>query len=102
MLLALTTAQMAMARAGMSAHGMMLLCSGGAVISLPLGADGQPQETAHFCPDCTIGALVHLGNPGLAPAPETAARLQRLILTKRQAPRSAFRASARAPPLLSA
>lgn len=64
-LMGLTSAAMASARAGMSLHGAMVLCIGAETTRVPLGPDGRPQDGAHVCVDCVIGALAL---PGHAPA----------------------------------
>lgn len=56
-MLAVTTVSMAVARAGMSVHGVMVLCIDATVQSVPLGPDGTPQTAPHICVECVIGAL---------------------------------------------
>ena len=57
LVLMVTSASMAAARAGMSLHGLMVLCVGAETVTLPMGPDGQPQDHGHLCPDCTVGVM---------------------------------------------
>ena len=63
LVLSATSMSAALARVGMSADGMLVLCIGHQVVTLPMGPDGQPQEIAHICPDCVMGALADFPAP---------------------------------------
>ncbi|WP_420396905.1 hypothetical protein [Nioella sp.] len=69
LMLAMTSVSMAVARGGMSMTGSMILCIDADQQVVPLGPDGEPMETTHACPDCTIGTLA-LTEPQPLDAPE--------------------------------
>lgn len=58
-----TSVSMAVARAGMPLHGILVLCVGEEVVVVHRGADGAPIEGEHVCPDCTVGPLADIGQP---------------------------------------
>ncbi|PIE11849.1 MAG: hypothetical protein CSA72_01650 [Rhodobacterales bacterium] len=65
----LATAQIVgMARGQASVAGEMVICSGGAVVTVQVDADGNPVGPPHFCPDCAMTLLVagSMDEPALA------------------------------------
>lgn len=101
LLLVLTSTQAAVARAGMSMNGMLVLCLGAQMVLLPMGPDGQPQEMPHLCPDCTLGAMADLAQPGLQPAPLCTRQIRYAQPAISGFPGPEVTPSARAPPLSS-
>lgn len=59
LMLCLTTAAMAVARAEMSLFGSVTFCHGNTIIAVLLGPDGRPMSDQPICPDCTIGTLAN-------------------------------------------
>ena len=98
--LGMTGVSMAVARAGMSLHGIVELCRGTEIMVRPAGPDGRPQERSHICPDCTVGALA-MPVGGLAARDPTRCTTIETFGPRWVAPTLAIRAApARAPPLL--
>lgn len=54
--LVLTGQALAVARGGGPA-GAMDICTGRGMVTVALGADGQPMETVQLCPDCICHAV---------------------------------------------
>jgi hypothetical protein len=58
------------------AAGEMVICAGGAAVTVAVDSGGNPVGAPHWCPDCVISLLAALpAGPGLAPpSPPAAAR----------------------------
>ena len=98
-LLILTTQAMAQARAGMGAGGVMIACVGGEVVTMPVDADGRPQDAGHVCPDCALTLAAGPVYSGARPGPVRTVELHSLSPTP-LAPRAQLaRPRARDPPL---
>lgn len=54
LVLALTSVTMAQARGQAMAVGQVVICSGGALVTVPVDAEGNPTGPAHICPDCAL------------------------------------------------
>ena len=104
-LIALTGLSLATARGQLAQGGQVLiLCSGGGLVQVVLGADGQPTGESHLCPDLAATAFLSLDLP--VPEPARAAERGTLLLysarTDRPTSQSLTGFLARAPPVLSA
>jgi hypothetical protein len=60
LLLALTSQTLASARGQVMVVGVVVICSGGQLVTLHVDASGQPVEAPHVCPDCALHALAGL------------------------------------------
>ena len=100
LVLSATSMSAALARVGMSADGMLVLCIGHQVVTLPMGPDGTPQDTAHICPDCVMGALADFPPPPPPVAPWGANEIRFAEHPVTTAPGRSVTPSARAPPAL--
>lgn len=104
-LIALTGFGLASARGQLAQGGRVLvLCSGGGLVQVVLGADGQPTGESHLCPDLSATAFLSLdlAAPEAAPAADRATRLVLPARADRPAVLSRRGFSARAPPVLPA
>lgn len=83
LIVALTSAQMVVARAQAAAVDRIVICSGYGVITVDLDADGNPVGPVHLCPECMAAhGLAILGTPDAVARPVTAAqRVSRPPLT---------------------
>jgi hypothetical protein len=63
LILALTSGTLAMARGQTMAAGEIVICSGGAAVTLAVDAEGKPTGPAHICPDCALTFLVAAAAP---------------------------------------
>jgi hypothetical protein len=62
LLIAVTSQQMAEARGVMKdAQGQVILCTGQGPVMVALDAQGDPIGPVHFCPDCALTLLAHIG-----------------------------------------
>ncbi|MBF9034058.1 hypothetical protein HKCCE2091_07385 [Rhodobacterales bacterium HKCCE2091] len=77
-LLVVTSAAMAVARAGMAMGGTVTICFGDRVVTVALGPDGKPATGHPACVDCTMGALAL---SDAVPPPVRPVRLARLAPT---------------------
>ncbi len=98
--LVLTSFSMAMARGQNPDMGTdMVICTGVGMVTITIGADGEPVETAHICPDAmSIFAATTITHD--IPAPLTALQWRVMapdtVLTQ---PQETLSPSARGPPL---
>ncbi|WP_138468007.1 hypothetical protein [Poseidonocella sp. HB161398] len=60
------------ARGQARAAGELVICAGGAAVTVRVDAEGQPVRDTHLCPDGIQGALSALLPPGALPAPRPA------------------------------
>jgi hypothetical protein len=84
--------------------GQMVLCQGGAVVTVSVDRDGQPVTVVHVCPDCALASLAALDLPDLAimrPVLSRGALLHPMAQAV-FAPQRHDRPSARGPPTLPA
>ncbi|MEO0709564.1 MAG: hypothetical protein AAFY68_02370 [Pseudomonadota bacterium] len=98
MVLALTSAAMAVARAEMSLFGTVSFCQGAHIVEVKLGPDGRPMEADPICPDCAMGALA-LPEPTKLTTATPASRVMSSHGWQHLQPRQAVEAAAaRGPP----
>lgn len=64
----LTAGAVGAARGQAMAAGEIVICAGGAAVTIAVDADGNPTGTPHWCPDCVLHLLA-----GLPAAAEVAA-----------------------------
>jgi hypothetical protein len=95
LILAATSATMAVARAQAPAAGVVELCLGERSVVLAIDADGRPVGPRHLCPDCV--PAVTAAPPGGAPGPARPATFPRRAALPRAAT-TALPAPASAPP----
>lgn len=73
--LVLTGQALAVARGGGPA-GAMVVCTGRGMVTVAMGADGQPTEIARLCPDCICHTVAAILPPvGLWVRPDLARRV---------------------------
>ena len=66
--LLLTSGAMAVARSHAETGSLMVICSGKGYVTIEIGADGEPIEAAHICPDCVLSLVVDVDTPSALPA----------------------------------
>lgn len=57
------------ARGQAMAVGEMVICTGGAVVTITVDADGNPTGPAHWCPDCVLTLLAGVADVRVLPQP---------------------------------
>ena len=82
LILALTGGTLATARGAMPAAGVVVLCSGGGILVVPVDASGNPTGPAQVCPDIAL-SLIAASAP---PAPALLLPPGLLVETLRPAP----------------
>lgn len=97
----LVTAQIiGMARGQARVADQMVICSGGAVLTVQVDADGNPVGAPHFCPDCAMTLLTGLATT--QPELQRPISLRSLAWSREAsvaaAPQSAVEQTARGPP----
>jgi hypothetical protein len=99
LILTLTSGTLAMARGQAMAAGEIVICSGGAVVTVAVDAEGKPTGPAHICPDCALTLFAAAAPPAaILMLAETASAL---VLPATQHPALAphiLAATARGPP----
>jgi len=70
LLIALTSASMAVARGQTSVAGQMVICTGYAYVTVDVDSEGQPVGPRHICPDCALSLLNALTTPFAFEMPE--------------------------------
>lgn len=65
----LTTGVVGAARGHATAAGEIVICSGGAVVTITVDADGKPTGPAHWCPDCVLTLLAGVADVRVLPQP---------------------------------
>ncbi|WP_299610304.1 hypothetical protein [uncultured Tateyamaria sp.] len=99
LVLLITSHSAAMARGAPHAVDQMVICSGTAVTTVYVDADGQPIETPHLCPDCAIHLLTALVPPDIVPIWALVASAKTVHLSSVHGAGATWTyASARAPP----
>lgn len=69
LLIAVTSQQMAMARAAThDAAGQVILCTGQGVVTVTLDANGEPMGPVHICPDCALTLMLFADVPAVGDA----------------------------------
>jgi hypothetical protein len=53
----LTAGAVGSVRGQAMAAGEIVLCAGGAAVTVPVDADGNPTGPPHWCPDCVLSLL---------------------------------------------
>lgn len=100
LLLVVTGHTAAIARGSAHPVSQMIICSGAAVVTIYVDADGQPTEATYLCPDCALHLLA-----GLVPQATVAEQYNLTSLHQRwasgvvHAQHHVSQALARAPPL---
>lgn len=101
LLLTLTSQQMALARGQASPVGMMVMCLGGAAVSVAVDAEGRPTNAPHNCPDCALTLVAAVASPVLVTFTPVAQPVTYAWLRAPDAaPLSAPSPHARGPPVL--
>jgi hypothetical protein len=67
----LTAGAVGAARGQAMAAGEIVICSGGAAVTIRVDSDGNPTGPAHWCPDCVITLLAGVSAPPGLPSPPT-------------------------------
>lgn len=100
LLLLVTAIAFGAARGQTRVAGQVVLCIGGAAVTIEVDEDGQPVGAVHVCPDCalsSLAAVVPLAVESLAPVSFTSLA-PRLGPQDRRGPVWRPRGSARGPP----
>ena len=99
--LALTSLTLAAARGQVRNGDTVVLCSGGAAVTVSLGVEGKPTGPAHICPDMALVLLAGVAaSPAAAPSPvvRPGERLA-IVAASVSAPRGVPPARSRGPPV---
>jgi hypothetical protein len=95
----LTAGAVGAARGQAAAAGEIVICSGGAAVTVPVDADGNPTGPPHWCPDCVLMLFAAAGAAGeTAARPCTASPVGRLVPDAPRGAAAAPVAVARGPP----
>jgi hypothetical protein len=70
LLIALTSASMAVARGQTLVAGQIVICTGYAYVTIDVDSEGQPVGPRHVCPDCALSLLNALNTPFVFEMPE--------------------------------
>lgn len=65
----LTAGAVGAGRGQATVAGEIVICSGGAAVTISLDAEGNPTGPAHWCPDCVLTLLAGLSVASVVPAP---------------------------------
>lgn len=65
----LTAGAVGAARGQAAAAGEIVICSGGAAVTVPVDADGNPTGPPHWCPDCALTLFAGLPAAPVAAVP---------------------------------
>ncbi len=99
--LALTSYSMAMARGQSPDIGTdMVICTGVGMITMTIGADGEPVKATHICPDAMSIFAATLAAPALPIQPTAMGWRAAPFTDATTAPQETLSPSARAPPLV--
>jgi hypothetical protein len=76
----LTAGAVGAVRGQAMAAGEIVLCAGGAAVTVPVDAEGRPTGPPHWCPDCVLSLLAGVP-PAAVPlaAPATASAVPRAV-----------------------
>lgn len=101
LVLFVTSVAFGAARGQARVAGQVVLCLGGAAVSVAVDQDGQPVGTVHLCPDCALGSLAAIALPGAAaPVPvDRASRVGWSLSGSHSVPLWRSRPVARGPPM---
>lgn len=76
LVLAVASVTLAVSRGQAAGLSEMVICSGGAAVTVTVDAQGNPVERPHHCPDCLVHAAIDSAPAASAAAPAAVSALR--------------------------